>query len=244
MAYQVQLEKFQGPLDVLLQLIEEQQLPISEISLAAVTQQFLRYIKTLQNISPDLLADFLTVASKLIVIKSKSLIPTLEEELEEDEATDLTEQLIQFKKYKEVAKYLQALESKRKIMYFGEGNAHITASFFPDVSVTVSRLHAAMQSLARSLEDITSIPKQVVREIISIKDKIRDLQETLSRKLEFKLFETLKSSSKTEKIVTFLAILELIKERILTVEQEMLFSDITIRRRQDDGDPISPVANT
>ncbi|MDP2933746.1 MAG: segregation/condensation protein A [bacterium] len=233
MSYLVQLEKFQGPLDVLLQLIEEQKLPISEISLATVTAQFLSYIKSLPTIDPNILADFLTVASKLLVIKSKTLLPALEEELEEDEASDLTQQLIQFKKYKEVAKYLKALEAKGRFSCPREASMVEQVAFYPDPRANMSRLHRAMQSLAVALEEITRLPKEIIKEVISISQKIKELQQQLGQKIEMKLSEALHKKSRTEIIVTFLAVLELVKQRILTVDQEELFAEILIKKRQN-----------
>lgn len=229
--YNVELEKFQGPLDVLLQLIEEQKLAITEISLAQVTQQFLEYIRNLADIDPNILADFLTVASKLLVIKSKTLLPSLEEELEEEEAGDLAHQLIIFKKFKEAAKYLKKIESKNKYSFLREGNWEEQVTFYPDPAAPLSRLHQAMQSLARNLEEIIKLPKEVIKEVISITDKIKELQKFLSERVEMKLSEALQKKSRTEIIVTFLAMLELAKQRILSVEQETLFADILIRRR-------------
>ncbi|MEK9180828.1 MAG: segregation/condensation protein A [Patescibacteria group bacterium] len=231
MPYQVRIEKFQGPLEVLLQLIEEQKLPISEISLAEVTQQFLEHIKSLQDINPELLADFLTVASKLLVIKSKTLLPSLVEELEEEEEfSDLAYQLTQFKKFKLVAKYLESLETKKHYSFAREGWEEDFVSFYPDPTASIGVLYKAMQSLAHSLEEITRLPKQMVKEVISISQKIKDLQNLLGQKIEIKLSEALQKKSRTEIIVTFLALLELIKQRILTVDQEMLFSEIKIRK--------------
>ncbi len=232
-AYTVQLEKFQGPLDVLLQLIEEQKLPITEVALATVTQQFLEHLRSLTDVNPDLLADFLTVASKLLVIKSKSLLPSIEEELEDEDATDLTAQLFVYKQFKEIARYLKTLEARNRTLYFREGPIEHPVSFFPDPNVSTRRLELAMQSLAKSLEEITALPKSVVKEVVSIAEKIRELQTFLAQKLEMRLSESIANKSRTEVIVTFLAMLELIKQRILSVEQESLFADITIR--QEDG---------
>src|SRR3989338_70113 len=112
---QIKTAQFEGPLDLLLQLIEEQRMDISTVALAGVTEQFLAYIKNLQEKNPINLADFLIIAAKLLVIKSKSLLPNLELGIEEEEtAFDLTAQLLQYKKFKEAAKYLRNLDARRK----------------------------------------------------------------------------------------------------------------------------------
>ena len=203
---------------------------ITDLSIAEVTQQFLQHIRTLGTADPNLLADFLTVASKLLVMKSKSLLPSLEEEAEEEEEGDLTYQLIQFKKFKIIAEYLRSLDAKKRYMYVREGSTEQITTFFPDPKADKSVLQGAMLAIARSIEEITRLPKEAMREVVSIGQKIKDLQESIAEKIEIKLSSLLKQKSKTEIVVTFLAMLELIKQRVLTVEQENLFSDIQIKK--------------
>src|SRR5271157_1047111 len=103
----VKLKQFEGPLDLLLSLIEERKLDITQIALAEVTEQFLQYIKQLQQIDPTVLADYLSIAAKLLVIKSRAILPTLEvQEKDEDASFDLEARLILYKQFKEAAKYL------------------------------------------------------------------------------------------------------------------------------------------
>src|SRR3989344_7069436 len=107
---QIKVDQFEGPLDLLLQLIEDQRLDISTLALASITEQFLLYVRNLEEKNPINLAEFLIIASKLLVIKSKSLLPNLDLGVEEEEAAfDLTAQLLRYKKYKEAAKYLKNL---------------------------------------------------------------------------------------------------------------------------------------
>ena len=231
MTYQVKTKKFQGPLDLLLQLIEERKLPITEFSLAEVTQQFLLHIKSLGEINPNILADFLTIASKLLVIKSKALLPSLEEDIEDIEEGGLTlaDQLTLYKKFKAAAQKIRTMEAKNNYMYERESSTQV-ASFFPDPAISPNRLRSAMLMVAKTLEEIIRLPKHVVKEVISIAEKIKHLQAALSEKIEFKLSEAIKNKDKTETIVTFLALLEMIKQKILTVDQESLFSEIKVRK--------------
>src|ERR1700704_4352389 len=104
----IKLKQFEGPLDLLLSLIEDQKLSITEIALAQVTEQFLQYIRQLEHIDPTVLADYLSIAAKLLVIKSKAILPTLEVEPEEEDAGhDLEGRLLLCKQFKEVTKYLK-----------------------------------------------------------------------------------------------------------------------------------------
>src|SRR6185369_17520601 len=112
---QTKVSQFEGPLDLLLSLIEQRQLDITQIALAEVTEQFLQYIKQLTSIDPTTLADYLSIAAKLLVIKSKAILPTLEiEEEEEDAGQDLESRLLLYKQFKEAAKYLKKLDSLRQ----------------------------------------------------------------------------------------------------------------------------------
>src|SRR3989338_1736734 len=120
---QIKVNQFEGPLDLLLQLIEEQQLDITAVSLATVTEQFLQYVRSLPaeasgeggEKNPTNLAGFLVIAAKLLVIKSKALLPNLELDIEEEEAAfDLTAQLLLYKKFKEAGRFLGKMDLKRR----------------------------------------------------------------------------------------------------------------------------------
>lgn len=233
----VKVEQFEGPLDLLLQLIEEQRLDITVVSLARVTEQFLEYVKSLQEKNPTHLADFLMIAAKLLVIKSKALLPNLELGVEEEEAAfDLTAQLLLYKKFKEAANYFKKLDARRRQSWTKEPEFGQLVTFLPDPALTKETLALSLRKLAEELKEIVRHPQDVIKEVVSISDKIQHIQKLISSKLETSLSELLKDSkSKTEVIVTFLALLELIKQRILTVEQSQLFEDIVIKKSATDG---------
>ncbi len=228
----IKTEKFEGPLDMLLQLIEEQKLDITEISLAAVTEQFLAYIRSENTLKPKDMADWLIVAAKLLVIKSRVLVPHLElTEEEEQDATNLAWQLYQYKCYKEVAKHLKTVQNRQLQSWGREAVFAEKISFYPDPAASVPALAGAMKYLAKTLEEIVSLPKKILEEVVTISEKIEHLQKTLAEKVELKLKDLMASAkSKTEIIVTFLALLELVKQKIFVVEQETLFADITIKK--------------
>ncbi|OGE84315.1 MAG: hypothetical protein A2846_02720 [Candidatus Doudnabacteria bacterium RIFCSPHIGHO2_01_FULL_49_9] len=228
----IKTEKFEGPLDLLLKLIEEQKLDITEITLATVTEQFLAYIRSENALKPKDLADWLVVAAKLLVIKSRVLIPHLElSEEEQQDATDLAWQLYQYKCYKEAAKYLKTMESRRLQSWGREAVFTEKISFYPDPGAGTAALSSAMKFLAKTLEEIVTLPKKILEEVVTISEKIEHLQKTLAERVELKLKDLVANAkSKTEVIVTFLALLELVKQRIFVVEQETLFSDITIKK--------------
>ena len=232
---QIKVQQFDGPLDLLLQLIEEQKMDITQIALATVTEQFLQHIKHLETIEPTSLADYLSVAAKLLVIKSKAILPTLELEKEEEEiAIDLEAKLLLYKKFKEAAKYLKTLDNKRKQSFEREVSFDEKVSFYPDPDVSADTLKNCILNTLKSLEEINNLPKATVKEAISIQEKINSLQNLLTEKIQTKMSDLIATAKdKTEVIVTFLALLELIKQRILTVEQEQIFSEIIIKKTEN-----------
>lgn len=232
MSVKIKVEQFEGPLDLLLQLIESQEMDVSGLALAKVTEQFLDYVRQLQEKNPLHLADFLVIAAKLLVIKSKALLPNLDLGEEEEEAAfDLTAQLLQYKKYKEVAKIFRRMDLRRQQSWTREADLNDRTAFMPDPTVTPDTLAASISTLASELKEIVRLPQQIMAEVVSITEKIEHIQKLIADKVETSLSSLIKDAkSKTEVVVTFLAVLELTKQRILTVEQSDMFSDIIIKK--------------
>lgn len=229
----VKLQQFEGPLDLLLSLIEDQKLNITDIALAEVTEQFLAYVKDLEQIEATSLADYLNIAAKLLVIKSKAILPSLEvaedEEIEPEE--DLTQKLVLYKQFKEVARYIRQLDAKGQQGFIRTAVFSQKVNFFPDPNVTAQTLHQSILHVLQQLKELDNLPKARVKEAVSIQEKISHLQTRLASKIETSLSELLsEAKNKDEVIVTFLALLELIKQRIFSVEQELLFTDVKIKR--------------
>ena len=230
------VKQFEGPLDLLLNLIEQRQLNITEIALAEVTEQFMAYIKQLEAIDPTALADYLSIAAKLLVIKSKAILPTLEIEQEEDDAGfDLESRLLLYKQFKEVGKYLKKLDNRRKQSFIRGITFEERINFFPDPEVKTDILYNSILKVLNGLKELDQLPKAKLREAISIQEKIDQLRNLLEVQVETKLSELLKSAkNKSEIIITFLALLELIKQKILVVDQETIFADINIKKKTGD----------
>jgi segregation and condensation protein A len=229
---QIKTEQFEGPLDLLLTLIEDQKLDVSTLALASVTEQFLGFVKNLQEKNPTNLADFLVIAAKLLVIKSKSLLPTLDlGEDDEEAAFDLTKQLLIYKKYKEAGRYLRKLDYRRQQSWTRDGEFLERITFMPGVGVNIRTLTDRLKNLATELSEIIKLPQEVMREVVSISEKIAHIQDLISSKLQTTLSTLIKDAkSKTEVIVTFLALLELTKQRIVTLDQDIHFADIIIKK--------------
>ena len=239
----IKLHQFEGPLDLLLSLIEQQQLDITQIAIAQVTEQFLQYIRQMETVDPTSLADYLSVAAKLLVIKSKAILPSLELQTEEeDPVIDLETKLILYKQFKEVAKYLKSLDAKRKQSFTRTLTFEERINFFPDPSITTTELRNAILKILHGLKELDNLPKAKIKEAISIQEKINHLRNSLSQQVETKLSDLLKTSkNKGEAIVTFLALLELIKQRIFIADQETLFSEVTIKKYTQDI-PLQPLS--
>ncbi len=225
---------FEGPLDLLLSLIEERKLDITTIALAEVTEQFLRYIKQLQSIDPAVLADYLSIAAKLLVIKSKAILPTLELEPEEEDAGfDLEGRLLLYKQFKEVAKYLKKLDNRRRQSFTRSITFEQKTSFYPDPNVSPRLLYDNILKVLSGLKELDALPKAKLKEAVSIQEKIDHLQGVLSGKIETRLSDLLQTAkNKSEVIVTFLALLELIKQKIFVADQETLFAEVVIKKYQ------------
>jgi len=229
---QTKVHQFEGPLDLLLSLIEQRQLDITTIALAEVTEQFLAYLKQLEKIDPTVLADYLSIAAKLLVIKSKAILPTLELEPEEDDAGfDLEGRLILYKQFKEAAKYFKKLDNKRRQGFLRSVTFEQRINFYPDPTAGAQELYGAILKVLSGLKELDNLPKAKLKEAISIQEKIDHLRNILGGKIETRLSDLIRTAkNKGEVIVTFLALLELIKQKIFVADQETLFAEVVIKK--------------
>ena len=231
MMYNVKIPKFEGPLDLLLELVEEQKLDIAQVSIARVADDYLQYIRDEKSISLENLAEFVNIASKIILIKSRSILPTIEVTPEEDkEIQDLEQQLKEYKKYKEASAKLNLLFGK-SVMFSRDYLMGSAAVFSPPKNLNLFDLKKQFQKIIDQIILPEKIPEEAIRDIITLEEKISELQKSLETRVEMG-FSQLKSSAKSniEVIVSFLALLELVKQRLVSVEQDKLFEDIRISK--------------
>jgi len=234
--YQVVLEVFEGPLDLLLRLIEREELDISKVSLAAVADQYLAHVAMLQEVSAANLADFLVIAARLLVIKSRSLLPRLEVEVDEAEEGDIGEELarrlLEYKRFKEVAGKLRDIEATGLRAFPRIAPPPKMETRLQPGEVTLAELLEAFQR-ALEVHPPTAPVDQVLAPIkVSITDCIETIYDLLRERRRAR-FSTLlrRARSRMEVVVTFLAMLELIKQRRLRVTQEEPFGEIYIEER-------------
>jgi segregation and condensation protein A len=232
-AYQVTLPVFEGPLDLLLHLIEREELDITEVSLAQVTNQYIDYLAQLNERNPENLADFLIVAAKLLLIKSRVLLPQPPgpPALEEDEGEDLVRQLIEYKKFKDAARWLQELEAQGLRSY-------IRLAPIPRLERTVDLGDVTLDDLLATVRQVLAV-KPVAP---TVNDTVAPITVTMSGQMALIERETAggrsvsfvrlleRATSRLEIIVTFLALLELVKQLRVRMRQDGAFGDIVIVR--------------
>jgi segregation and condensation protein A len=231
MSYNVELEEFVGPLDLLLKLIEDQDLDIANISLAKVADEYLGYIENNPQISPENLADFLVVATKLLLIKSKLLLPVVEADEEE---TDLEQQLKIYKDFADASVYIDARLKNKNYLYWPDKPAfEIVPKFTPPEELKSEDLKVFFEAILQKLEPLIALPQSVMEKTVTLKDKLFQIRNTLKVRKNFNFKDVIKnSSSKTEVIVVFLALLELLKSEEVLVEQTHHFADISIVKKE------------
>ena len=235
-SYQVHLEVFEGPLDLLLHLIEKQELDITSVSLASVTDQYLDYISHVQRISAENLASFLVVAAKLLLIKSRALLPTPREPdaEEEDVGEELARQLRAYRRFKELAKQLKEREAEGYRTYLRLAPLPRLEKALDLSEVTLEQLLVAVREALSLQPEAGPVSEVVAPIVISITDKIHDIEGMLAGEGSFSFNRLLQQvHSRGEIIVIFLAMLELIKAGRARVKQTTLFGEIHISRPEN-----------
>lgn len=243
MSIPVKLEAFEGPLDLLLHLIDKNKVNIYDIPIVEITEQYMEYIKMMETKDLDIMSEFLVMAATLINIKSKMLLPKDEtkEEEEDDPRKELVERLLEYKMYKYISFELKDKEmDAAKIIYKSSSIPTEVSNYKEEIDtaglltgLTLAKLHAIFQSVIKKqvdkIDPIRSKFGRIEKEEVNIHETIRTIQKygLLHKIFSFRrLLE--KQTGKMEVIVTFLGILELIKIGQVEIVQENLFDDITI----------------
>jgi len=231
--YQVEIDYFHGPLDVLLQLIEHEELDITKLALAKVTNSFLEYVNQLPIFEIEEASSFLIIAAKLMQIKSEALLPRPpDRELgEEDPGEDLIYQLILYKRFKELSQTLKGFDDSGLHTYIRRAPA-------PKVERKVDISDISLEDLVKAAEYVFTYEKEkesldiiVTKPKVTIRQKIWQITNKLFSKPKSKFRELLEeNSTRIDVVVTFLAVLELVKEFRIKTNQENLFGEIDIER--------------
>ncbi len=238
--YKIELEIFEGPLDLLLYLIRRDELNIYDIPINRITQQYLVYLELMEMLDLNIAGEFVRMAATLMYIKSRTLLPPEERDTEEgeeqieDPRLDLVRQLIEYKKFKEAAEELRCMEDEHVKTFSRTAELDLSPEMREKriVEVSIFDLLSAFSSVlnrAMTKEEI----REIFEEEVSIADKVKLIVDTL-RNSEKTAFENLfaQAASRMEIIVTFLAMLELIRLRKIVAYQRRRFGEIELTLRE------------
>lgn len=237
MNYEVKLQEFEGPLDLLLHLIKKEDIDIFEISIEKIIEQYLEYIEKMKQENLDVTSEYLVMAASLIEIKSKLLLPNKTLEIEEEiesEKNELFEKLIEYEKYKQVASTFKKLEDIRQSVYTRESQEltefknNNSIDYGIDLNDLVSALQKFLQKKALEKPSNTKIEKKEY----SINQRCNEIKKIISIKKKVNFFELFDKLSKDYIVITFLAILTMVKKNEVLITQKNNFNDIIINVKE------------
>lgn len=226
--FHIKTEAYEGPFELLLDLIEKRQLSINELSLAQVTDDYIQHVRGHGTFPMEDAAQFIGVAATLLLIKSKSLIPELElTDDEEEDMDDLKRRLAEYERVREMMRELTRIFGKQVMVSAGERAPEVV--FAPARDLILDRLEAALAEALTALEKEEQLPEARVRPMVTIEEMMDTLLTRVQKAMtmSFKEFAA-GSTEKVEVIVSFLALLELVKEGVVEAAQQGSFTDIKI----------------
>lgn len=241
--YQVKIDAFEGPLDLLLHLINRLEIDIYDIPVSQITEQYLLYIHTMKELQLDVASEYLVMAATLLSIKSKMLLPKQEEELfdeelnleqEEDPRDELMRRLIDYRRYKEAAGELKTREEERALVYTKAPSdlSEYAQEPMPDkapLDISVYDMLSAFQKVMRRKKLQKPLQTKIARQEIPIEKRMNEiLADLASRTGRCNFTDLFPEASKEYLVVTFLAVLELMKSQKITIQQEGNFQDLYI----------------
>jgi len=244
--YKVKFEVFEGPLDLLLYLIKKEEVDIYEVNLTRMAEQFISYIDTMRMLDLEIAGEFLVMAATLMLIKSRELLPveqraeTEPEEEGEDPRWELVRQLVEYKKFKDAAAQLQNLEARQGDVFARvPGKIEFAREEAPAKSdVSIFDLLNAVNSVLKRFHKQND-PREIFEDKWSVSEKIEHLMKSLSERPSLKFSELFaNASNRTEVVVTFLALLELIRLKQLVAVQNEAFGDIELCRALPSPTPV------
>ena len=238
--YEIRLDNFEGPLDLLCHLVDKNKMDINEVNISKITDQYIEYINAMKELNLDITSEFLVMASTLVYLKSKSLLPKQVEDEAELTEEELIHRIIEYKKYKEISKKLKDFfEVNSKRFYKAPDkielpNRKLEEKFSIDLieeayKILVERNKNKINVNANNLEKIA------ITETVTITSKVKDIIKELVKKPKF-IFSKLckaKKYTKLETVTAFSGILELSKRKKIRAEQEKIFGDITVEKARD-----------
>ena len=236
--YIVTIDNFDGPLDLLLHLIKEQNIDIYDIKIEDITKQYLDYIKHMKELNLEIASEYLVMASELIEMKSKMLLPKKREKEEDDYEEDprelLIERLLAYKRYKEVTSEFKDLELTRKMIFTREpDNLNRYAKEEESIEeLGVADLIDAFNNLLKRKELDRPIATKITKKELSVADKVNKIKNILRNKKRINFEEIFEVSTKEEVIISFLSVLEMVKKDEILLTQDGNFKNIVISLKE------------
>ncbi len=232
MELDLKINEFEGPLDLLLHLIKESKMNIFDIKIEQITDQYLKYIESQEKMNLEIDSEYLVLASELIEIKSKLLLPNekVEDEEEEDPREELINRLLEYEAYKEITKTLKEKEELRQEIYtkapsniqeYIENNTEIKSD------ITLDDLVDAFQKFLERKKESKPLSTKVTEKEITVSSRRHDIRNILKKKKKISFFELFPVISREYIVATFLAVLEMAKNKELIITQNDTFDDIT-----------------
>jgi len=231
--YKVKLEVFEGPLDLLLYLIKQDEIDIYDISIERITRQYLEYLQTFKELNIELAGEFIVMAANLIYLKSRSLLPIdqqppAEEAEEDDPRWDLIRQLVEYKKFKEAAVNLHLREVEQETIFAREASPMLSENPLRLEEVGIFQLINAFQSVIKRIEARQEV-QEIFGERFSVSEKIDAILRCVAAGATVRFSDLFGAIvSRVEVVVTFLALLELIRLKQVRATQKNVFAEIEI----------------
>ncbi len=238
--YKVKLDAFEGPMELLMHLIDKNKIDIYDIPIASLTQQYMDYLDKFKEFNMEIASEFLVMAATLLQIKSRMMLPKPpKEEVEEDEEDprrELVQRILEYRKFKQVSSMLSEMAVTQERFYAREPLS-VPVQHLPPEALSLELLLEAFRTVLEVKEELRIPDVLVTPEEYNIQDKMEDIMSLLNRANGKLLFsEAFRSGRKSELVVTFLAMLELIKLKTITVKQQRAFAEIYICVKSGDED--------
>lgn len=230
--YEFKINDFEGPLDLLLHLIKKSEMDIMDIEIVKLTDQYLDFIESMKEMNLDIASNYLVVASELMYLKSKTLLPSVDEEEEEEleEAKeDLINRLLEYKQYKELTPTFKDLEEKRKEIYTklpSDLNEFKSTNIKLSDDISLDDLLKAFKNFLERKQYEKPINTKITTKELSVEDRIVSIKKILMKNKRVEFFDLFEEISKPYVIVTFLSILEMAKKNEIKITQENNFEQI------------------
>ena len=236
--YIVTIDNFDGPLDLLLHLIKEEDIDIYDIKIEDITKQYLNYIKKMKELNLEIASEYLVMASELIEMKSKMLLPKKKEQdednYEEDPREILIERLLAYKKYKEVTNNFKDLELSRKLILTKEPEnlSYYAKEEEKKEELGINDLIEAFNAILKRKELDSPLATKITKKELSVTEKVSKIKNILKQKKTINFEELFEVSTKEEVIISFLSILEMVKKDEIILIQDKNFSNIVISLKE------------